>query len=904
VSALLEIGPQPVLTALGRQCLPGRKALWLSSMGPDGNDALQMRRSLAALFAAGFDTDLSASLPAATGWVALPTYPFQRRPLRLPKAALPAYSEAADRAMPGHRLALPLSSETRFEHTVPADDRLLAEHRLFDEVIVPAAWHVALICTALQRLQPESSTVALEDVTFVQAARLPSSGLVVQLVLEAQQDGRARFRLIGRAGDADAFDESVWQTHVTGVALMARVSPPAAMALPITDELRSSDSLYETVEAAGFALGPSFRWAAEIGGKEKIAVARIASPVSLQGAPGAIIPVGLLDTCFQLMSRFWPMGATPRAFVPFRIGRFSVFAKPEVSGGLYARAACDDPGKPGDNSAPAAVTLLSPEGLLLANAEDFVFRAVTQDVLAGVAMIPLRQPVWRAVANKAEDAPWHCEIVACVPGLAGAAVNLMTLDAAEACVGLLQAVRHALDAPTRPRLVIATQGAQAAGRPHRIAPVQAALWGVARTLRQEHPSLSLGLVDLDPARPAAHQWDDLLRAAASGEPELALRAGKRLAPSLDALSPPAAQLQIGEGLYLVTGGLGALGLETASWLVEQGARYVLLAGRSPPSAAANERLGQLRRAGVQVTVSQLDVADATAESTLEAAIAATGRKLHGMVHAAGILDDGVAIQQTPARIAAVLAPKVAGALLMDRLSTRHEVRFLVLYSSVAALSGARGQSSYAAANAFLDALAHDRHARGLPALSVNWGPWAGSGMAARQLQAAADLGLAPMAPAAALRALGRALASGVPQVEIARRGGARRTVRVAAMRMPADAAPTRQRIEGVVRGRLAEALGLSDGGAIEARARLFDLGLDSLSALEVRDALETSLDRRLHATLLFDHPTVEALVDHLTKDDRAVAAVATVDDSDGAVAALSEDEAEQALLRVLERLDR
>ncbi len=122
--------------------------------------------------------------------------------------------------------------------------------------------------------------------------------------------------------------------------------------------------------------------------------------------------------------------------------------------------------------------------------------------------------------------------------------------------------------------------------------------------------------------------------------------------------------------------------------------------------------------------------------------------------------------------------------------------------------------------------------------------------------------------------------------------------------MPVAPGSQPQQIEGLVRSRLAEALGLSDGDAIEARARLFDLGLDSLSALEVRDALATALDKRLHATLLFDHPTIEALVHHLSRDDVPDAPPVVGDEALGTIAELSEDEAEQALLRALERLDR
>jgi NAD(P)-dependent dehydrogenase (short-subunit alcohol dehydrogenase family) len=491
-------------------------------------------------------------------------------------------------------------------------------------------------------------------------------------------------------------------------------------------------------------------------------------------------------------------------------------------------------------------------------------------------------------------------LVSCVPDVP-AAHHLPTLDLADACMGLVDRARRALD-DGHSRLVLVTQGAQAAGTNHRMALVQAGLWGAARVLRNEYPGLALDLIDLDPAKPGAAQHDDLRAALSSGVPQAALRGGTLLVPALEPLPACDASPSVdAEALYLVTGGFGALGLRTASWLFDLGARHLLLVGRSGPADEAVERLDALRTCGASITECRVDVADAAAERRLDSEIAATGRKLAGIVHASGILADGVALNLTRSKFDDVLAPKVAGGQMIDRLATRHAVQWLVFYSSVASLEGPSGQANYAAANAFLDALAHDRRARGLPALSVNWGPWAEAGMAARHPQAAAALGLAPMAPAAALQALGAGLGHGLAQIEIAQRG-APRTRKPAIGIVPAIAGSTPHDVEALVRIRLAEALGLSDANAIERRARLFDLGLDSLSALEVRDALSMALDRPLHATLLFDHPTVEALVRHLTQDGaREPPAAGTVGES--AIERLTEEEAELALLRALKRLD-
>jgi myxalamid-type polyketide synthase MxaB len=184
----------------------------------------------------------------------------------------------------------------------------------------------------------------------------------------------------------------------------------------------------------------------------------------------------------------------------------------------------------------------------------------------------------------------------------------------------------------------------------------------------------------------------------------------------------------GDGAYLITGGLGGLGLKTAEHLVQLGARHLVLAGRSPPSAPAQEAIDRLGSAGASVQVVLADVANSEEVGRL---VESCRPALRGVVHAAGVLDDGVLERQTAERFERVLAPKVRGAWNLHAHTRDLPLDFFVCFSSMASLLGSAGQGNYAAANAFLDALAHHRRARGLPCLTVNWGPWAEVGMAAR-----------------------------------------------------------------------------------------------------------------------------------------------------------------------------
>ncbi|MBX9700861.1 MAG: SDR family NAD(P)-dependent oxidoreductase, partial [Acetobacteraceae bacterium] len=308
--------------------------------------------------------------------------------------------------------------------------------------------------------------------------------------------------------------------------------------------------------------------------------------------------------------------------------------------------------------------------------------------------------------------------------------------------GALALVQAAVAARPRlpggsPRLWLVTQGAQAAAAsdtvPH---PIAGALWGFGRSLALEHPWLAGGLVDLDPAIDTEIRADLLLREilASDGESQVALRAdGGRFAPRLVRASPvedDAVRFDP-EATYLITGGLGSLGLELAGWMsAAGGARHFVLVSRrgeaDPAAATARETLAAQ---GASVRVLAADVADADAVHGLVARIAEGGRPLRGVFHCAGLLDDGVLSQLDWSRMQRVLAPKVAGAWNLHAATRGQPLDHFVLFSSVLGLTGSAGQANYAAANTALDALAAARRAAGLPALTLNWGPWADAGLA-------------------------------------------------------------------------------------------------------------------------------------------------------------------------------
>jgi acyl transferase domain-containing protein/acyl carrier protein len=359
-----------------------------------------------------------------------------------------------------------------------------------------------------------------------------------------------------------------------------------------------------------------------------------------------------------------------------------------------------------------------------------------------------------------------------------------------------------------------------------------------------------------------------------------------------ALMPVRAALRT-DGTVLISGGLGALGLEVARDMADRGVPdLVLLGRRGMGTPGAKEAVADLEGRGVHVTVAAVDAADRAALARVIAAIPAD-RPLRAVVHAAGLLDDGLLAKQTAERFRGVMEPKVTGAWNLHTLTERADLDAFVLFSSIAGTLGNGGQGAYAAANTFLDALAAHRRALGRPGTSLAWGPWAERGLAAtldaRQRDQVAQRGFGALSPAEGralfaaalsrpeaqlvvaaldLRAVAQGFGAAVPPVwrSLVRTTPPRAaTANGAASRHPA-AIPPEQREEAMtnlVRAEIARVLSLGRAGAVPLDKPLREFGLDSLMAVELRNALGRRVGRALPATMAFDHPTAAAIARYL-----------------------------------------
>ena len=1001
-TAFLELSPHPVLAPAVEDTLVSMKTAGtvVGSLRRHEDEPAAILESLGALWVAGCSVAWSHVFPARRSPVGLPPYPWQRErhwieQVESPGDGIPRRRRApGDHPLLGRRLDLAEATErvvweTELDGDAP-DEQL--EHRVSGVRMLAAATVIAMMATAAREAGGRSR--AMTGVELRQPVAIPAPGSQRRLqTVVAGTGADARVAVYSRG------DESTWTLHAearlpgVGAERVDRTEPMRAPSAPPRETTEAGEKPYQALRQLEVEIADRLRVLRNVQQDASGVTGAIDAAEAPHPTHDATRLVQVLDAAFQLPSVASVLGGSRTVSMPMQLGECRIH---DAAGrATSVQGARREPAPGGD---VWDLRLLDQGGVVLA--ELLGLRLNVMTVASGTeagdlyeiewpAMAPVgpglpsargawmvlgdRAGVGGALSRQLETAGGHAITIGAEPGWeqelrrrlnesgCRGVIVLCGIDAKAGassdssltlCRTALDVVQMMLDArladPTR--LWLVTRGAQAVAPDGASQPLAMSVWGLGRVIAEEHPEVWGGLIDLDPAATPEADGRDLLAALSdSGESEVAFRGGRRHAPRLRRAAAAAVSPTIRpDASYVITGGLGALGLRVARWMADRGARHLVLLSRTPlpPREAWSTRTGlagdrvaailAIEARGVRVHHGAVDVADLGAlRGFAERHRAAGLPAFRGAIHAAAVIDDRQLHAVDAESLERVWRPKAQGAWHLHQVLEREPLDFFVMFSSLGSVLGQTGQGSYAAANAFLDGLAHHRVTKGLPAVSVNWAGWADLGFAntpggRHVLEDLRAQGIAPLDPTRALELLAPALSGAQPQlvaVAVSRvsapADGLRASRLLADLRGDEPARPAGRDVALVAE--LAELPAVDRGIRLERllceslsrvlkttpervdrRKPLGSIGVDSLVALEFRRRLEAALGLGLPATMVWNYPTVVELAAYLSgrlsggrpasQPEVPQPAAVTVGSTVDRVDQLSDEEAAQALL--------
>nr|BAO66541.1 type I polyketide synthase [Streptomyces sp. MJ635-86F5] len=912
VTRFAELGPDGVLTGMTRLSVDAPHISTVPTLRKGRSEPTALLTALGELHVTGVRVDWEAVFAGtAARRVDLPTYAFQRRHFWLDSTAAGGDAAAMGLRSAEHPLMAaivpqPDTDGIAFTGRIGStNEEWLADHVVGETALLPGTAFVELVV----RAGDEVGCGRVEELTLQAPLVLPPAGGVrVHVAVDGgDESGRRGVTVFGRDETADP--DVPWTVHAAGVVVPAARASGADLAPwpPTGAEAVDLDRFYDGMAAAGLAYGPVFRGLRAAWRRGDEVFAEVALPEAARASAGRFgLHPALLDAALHASALTGVAG--DGAALPFVWSGVELYA----SGAAALRVRVRPVGE-----RAVALEVADTAGVPVASVDSLVLRPVDVDRfttphaagrnLYGIEWVevPGRLPVadveavaWEAL-EPGEGVP-DVVVLRCGGGSDPGVVR----GELYRVLGVLRSW-SVEERFAGSRLVVVTEGA--VGLPGEAVPdlAGAAVWGLVRSAQSEEPGRMV-LVDVDAGADVA-----VAAVLGSGEPQVVVRDGVLYAARLTRVSAEAdGAVSFGDGMVLVTGGTGGLGRLLARHLVaEHGVRRLLLTSRRGPVApGAGELVAELAEAGAEVEVVACDVADRDAVAEL-----LSGRRLSAVVHCAGVLDDGTIASLTPERIDAVLRPKADAAWHLHELTRDMDLHAFVLFSSAASVLGGLGQGNYAAANAYLDALAVHRRAQGLPAHSLAWGLWdAADGMSgvlgesdrARMAQAgilplSADDGLALLDLAVTLDApvlvpirLDRKALTGTDVPELLSGlvpAGRRRTTGTGAE----DARALRRRLAGLradevereirhlVLAEAAALLGHRGPEDVDADRGFLESGFDSLTATQLRSRINAATGLRLPPMVVFDSKTPARLVQHIRTQWHTGAASSEAPGSDG-----------------------
>ncbi|WP_449224371.1 type I polyketide synthase [Amycolatopsis silviterrae] len=838
VTRFVELGPDAVLTGLIRECLDGHDITAVPSLRHGRDEVESALTGLGGLFTAGVPVNWPEVFTGTGAHrTELPTYAFQHQHYWLDA--------------PANTLVLSLDEQP-----------WLADHVVSGAPILPGTGFLALALHAARR----TGAGVVEELVVHTPLAVPERGETrLQLAVDAPDGtGRRALRVLSRAEDG------TWTRHADGVLASPAGSAPEWTADPDAQPIDITTA-YAELARRGYDYGPAFRGLRTIHRGADVVFADIAAesgdewfdphPALLDAAVQAAL-VGLFETADETLVPFAWSGVTVHTAVPTAV-----------------RARIQ---KTGADS--VALLLADHDGNPVVTIDSLVLRPAAPTEQGEAALFQVSWPPTEIGTHPGTD-DWamvgqdphppvaverrYADLASLRAAVAaGAPKPAKVLTVADSGVHhMLRLAQDWLSDETMAdaQLVVVTTDGDLD---------QAPVWGLLRSAQSEHPG-RIVLVDVAPGNAGA---DRLAAAVATGEPQLALSAEGARVPRLTRLEPDAAEKPLPErGTVLVTGAFGRLGRLLARHLATaHGVTSLLLVSRSGPATPeARALVADLTALGVEVRAEACDVADRNALAALLRDLPAD-RPLTAVVHTAGVLDDGVFTELSPERLDAVMGPKALAAKNLHELTEDLPLSAFVLYSSISGLIGAAGQANYAAANTYLDALARHRARQGLPATSLAWGMWDQQGgmaaaLSAGDLNRMARSGVATLSETEGLALFDAAIRRSEPLLVPLKLDTASASENVHPLlrelitpRRDREDAPARPaRLLELVRTEAGRVLGYDGRDSIGIDRTFKESGLDSLTAVELRNRLNAATGLRLSATAVFDHPTPRALADHL-----------------------------------------
>ncbi|MEA5554859.1 type I polyketide synthase [Nodularia spumigena] len=939
----VELGPKPVLLGMARLTTQNPEILWLPSIIPGKDEQAQMYRTLSTLFVNGHSIEWTEVFQPGQR-ISLPTYPFQRERYWLSNSQFPV-AEIKTKLHPFisdfKKLA---TGEIIFEGEISADSPdYLQEHKVFGKTLFPATGFIEAILAASQKILTGNGAI-IQNVSIHQGLVLSQSPTTVQIIFKPQKSHYS-FEIFSQTSAANNWilhvNGEIKPNHQPAPASVHNWSDIAGESVAIS-------KFYQLYDQMGISYGQRFQAIQKLRHLENGSQAEISIDSSLTDQRYCLHPV-LLDACLQSIGAAFPQIHGQELHLPYGFSSLELFSNPgsqakthiQIKSNTHDAIGVDLEIYDQQHQLCARFTDLTArrtnpailQSLWTEKAKNCFYQSQWKQ-LNSIAKITVKsEKSWlvfvhpgaglHQVINLLQQAGERVITVELGDGYKCRSQDDFVINfeqksdfhrlyqeaypAGEFPTGVIftgeteyadpvyksfHSALHLIQTVTThwqklPDLWLVTRGANKILAENSLQPQQSLLWGLGAVINNEYPQMRCVCLDLSPtAEPDEGEFLFKELHTPSNELRLALRQGNRYGARLvSATIPPAQKQQLvsQEGAYLITGGLGKLGLLLAQWLSEMGASHLVLCSRnlkSPPEAITS-----LAKNGTQITVICADIASPTDIEEIFARFGQDLPPLRGVIHAAGVLDDGLLSNQNWQRYQNVMRPKVEGTLLLDRYTRDLSLDFFVTFSSAAVVLGSPGQSNYAAANTFMDALMQQRQSLGLPGISINWGAWdteneidkkrlAGWGIESMSAQTGfkylSQLILANVSQSviididwanfqAAFNLNQMFFAEVIQPKEQQEKISAKILEKLNSVYIDERTAVLTKEIEHVLR----ELTGLAPNSIIPQKTSFLDLGLNSLMVLEFKNSLERELGCNLPSSVIFDYPNLTELITYL-----------------------------------------